>query len=169
MMLNQDTSILQVICNLVWIVVKAVALFVLWDRFVPIQQERGNSLKSKYSALFCILILIELIRWHYDFHGLLSEMALWLVLPLLFTLLFRRYAIKETVFSLSLYLNFRHLSYFVVGSVVNLMSKQLMKGVDTVADINNYVSERISVLYILTYVFYIVMLIIEILPVLKIG
>lgn len=166
MMTGQELVIIQIIGNTAWFVARTVAFFWLWNCFVPIEK-RNSKISKEYSILFCCLIAIELLQWFFKIDGIPFGELLWTIVPLVYTVIRRKEASKETVFVLVLYLNFRYLSYFIVGSITDILSHKAMEGVADTTDIDRFLSVRINAMYMVNYILYIVLLMMAILPVAK--
>lgn len=166
MMTGQELVIIQIIGNIAWIVARTVAFFWLWNCFVPIEK-RNSKISKEYAILFCCLIFIELLQWFFKIDGIPFGELLWTIVPLVYTIIRRKEASKETVFVLLLYLNFRYLSYFIVGSITDILSHKAMAGVADATDIDRFLSVRINVMYLVNFILYIMLLMMAILPVAK--
>ncbi len=166
MMTGQELVIIQIIGNIAWIVARTVAFFWLWNCFVPIEK-RNNKISKEYSIFFCCLIAIELLQWFFKTDGIPFMELLWTIVPLVYTVIRRKEASKETVFVLFLYLNCRYLSYFIVGSITDILSHKVMAGVVDATNIDWFLSIRINAMYMVNYILYIILLMMAILPVAK--
>ena len=151
MMTGQELVIIQIIGNIAWIVARTVAFFWLWNCFVPIEK-RNSKISKEYAILFCCLIFIELLQWFFKIDGIPFGELLWTIVPLVYTIIRRKEASKETVFVLLLYLNFRYLSYFIVGSITDILSHKAMAGVADATDIDRFLSVRINAMYLVNFI-----------------
>ena len=160
-----DMSIYQIIAELIEIPCRIVFLFVLWNRFVPLFSRGSRKDKNKVLVLAMIVTAAEVLRWCMFTDGFPIWMLTLCGIPLLYACLYKRERIPETLFSLILFVNLRYLSFFAVNSIMNAVSKRMMSGVEMAEDVETFVSSRLDILSLLSEGIYIVILLIEILPI----
>ncbi len=160
-----DMSIYQIIAELIEIPCRIVLLFVLWNRFVPLFSRGSRKDKNKVLVLAMIVTAAEVLRWCMFTDGFPIWMLTLCGIPLLYACLYKRERIPETLFSLILFVNLRYLSFFAVNSIMNAVSKRMMSGVEMAEDVETFVSSRVDILSLLSEGIYIVILLIEILPI----
>lgn len=133
-----DMSIYQIIAELIEIPCRVVLLFVLWNRFVPLFSGESKKDKNKIYILAVIVTATEILRCLVVPYGF----PLWLLtmcgIPLFYAYIYKRESMPETLFSLLLFVNYRYLSYFVVNSIMDPISKVMMTGIENSSSVEAY-------------------------------
>lgn len=161
-----DMNVYQIIAELFEIPCRVVLLFALWNRFVPLYSGVSRNDKKKVYILAVIVTATDVLRCLLFPYGF----PLWLLtmcgIPLIYAYIYKRESMPETLFSFLLFVNYRYLPYFVVNSIMDLISKELMVGIEKSANIEAFISTRVGILSLLSEGLYIVILLVEILPLL---
>lgn len=159
--------------EILFFVCRTALFFVVWNRFVSFvavgNEKRQDGLtKKEVAGLFLALVVAEGIVWVLPPHNIPWGMIALAGIVLAYTLARRREILPETVFALSLYANFRFLNYFVVNSVNVPLGAFLMKNIEAAEDIDRFVAVRVGIMRATVGVGYLLVLVVEILPLLKI-
>ena len=132
-----------------------------------------NSLATKTTNLsvpinlFVLISFIEIVRWFINEDGWPFEIIVLSGITLLFMVVCKREYLKETIFSLVLYLNLRYLSWFFVNSFMNEFIKRVMTGYELGRDTDVNPISTVGILFFVAEALYCLVLFIEILPFVK--
>ena len=157
-------TIIQAGTELLGIMCRVVLFLVLFNRFVPIYS--GKNKKTSF-ALALVLIVASVVRWCINENGYPLWIIILSIVVMAYTLIWKREYVKEALFSLGLFVNLRYLSYFFVNSVVSVVSPKIMEGFEQATDIDSFMTSRTEIMYIGSEVLYILILIVELLPFIK--
>ncbi len=161
-----DMNVYQIIAELFEIPCRVFLLFALWNRFVPLYSGESRNDKKKVYILAVIVIATDILRCLVFPVGF----PLWLLtmcgIPLIYAYIYKRESMPETLFSLLLFVNYRYLSYFVVNSIMDPISKGMMAGIEKSSNVEAFVSTRVGILSLFSEGIYLVVLLAEILSIL---
>ena len=161
-----DMNEYKIIAELIEIPCMVVLLFALWNRIIPLLSGESKKEKKKVFILAVMVTATEILRCLVFPYGF----PLWLLtmcgIPLIYAFLYKRESLPETLFSLLLFVNYRYLSYFIVNSIMKPVSKVMMAGIETLSNVEEFVSTRVGILSLLSEGIYLVVLLVEILPLL---
>lgn len=165
-MMDGGMRILQMVSGAGATVIRVFLFVLLWNRFVDLYSRRD---KMKKCALWIVIILLILIGEVFElfFEGTWFVLLLFeAIVILIYVFVSHRNALFETIFSCGLYLNIRFLSYFAVNTMTTLISTPIMDGALMSENVEAYVAKWVDVLYLITYLSYVVVISLLILPVL---
>ena len=166
-MTNYETSMVKYIVEWIWLIIRIALFFLLWNQFVPIIGKKYET-KKEFHALIIVLILTESILWYVGIDGFSFGIIGLCGIILLYVILRKKEYLKETIFSILLYTNFRYLAYFIVNTIISAVTKKAMGDIGLAENINSFIYVRIKILYNLTFSLYTIVLALEIIPVKKI-
>ena len=132
-----------------------------------------NSLKARFNnfnapiKLFILISFMEIARWFTNEDGWPFEIIILSGIALSFMFVYKREYIKETIFTLVLYLNLRYLSWFFVNSFMNELIKRVMTSAGPGRGSTISPVSTIGVLFFVAEALYCLVLFGEILPFIK--
>lgn len=162
-MLSINTETICAIAELFGIAGWAILFIALLNAIVPVFcGERREKISAAMFAL--VLLAAEIAFWFVGEDGFPAWIILLAVITLGFVLLSRREKLKETLFALCLFINFRYLSFVIVNSMVNTFSNVLLTGFEQAPGANAAFEMRAMAISIAAELMYIIVLAAEILP-----
>ena len=168
-----ETSGIATVSSILFFICRTVLFFAVWNRFVSFTAKSDGSQKYNFFpkhtvALFLLLVAAESVVLMLPASGMPLGLLVLAGIVLTYTMAYRREVLPETVFALSLYANFRYLNYFVVNSITVPLGTFMMKGIELAEDIDRFVFVRIGILQTTMELLYLLVLVLEIVPLLKI-
>lgn len=164
--MKEGLTLFQTLSEGMSLALRVVLLFVLWNRFVELIPKNGKRARHEIICLAVFLFVVsEIISVFYS-GSLPLGRAIFFIMIMGYAAFRMKDSIKETLFSLILYFNFRSLSYFAVDSLTTLIERPVMSKAFLSNDIEVYVGRWINALYVLTHLSFVVMIAGMMLPVL---
>ena len=131
----------------------------LWNQFVPvIRRSKSNDgdtymKKNEVAAVIVILGIIFIISSFLTTDLPITTLALFgVIIP--FVLFSAKDWVLESVFTITLFWHITSMSYFVVVSATDFISKNLMNGIEAANDIEHFVSVRIGIFEVVLFAAY---------------
>ena len=164
--MKEGLALFQTLSEGISLALRVGLLFVLWNRFVEMIPKNGKRARHEIICLAVFLFVVsEIISVFYS-GSLPFGRAIFFLIVMGYAAFRMKDSIKETLFSLILYFNFRSLSYFSVDSLTTLIERPVMSKALLSNDIEAYVGKWINVLYVLTHLSFVVMIAGMMLPIL---
>ena len=145
----------------------------LWNRFVPViniwnkDSKDGYLKKNEVAALLLVLTVLCIINAFVTTNMPLFMLELFgVILP--FVLLCAKEWVFESAFALTLFWHITSMSYFVVTSLTDYVSSNLMNGIEQANDIEKFMTVRLAFFEILLFASYILVCTLSVLPFQKI-
>ena len=163
--MSDTNSLIIDIIDILGIVFRNILLIQLWNVFVPVYSSQKNfQKKKKYSVIMLCLVLVIS---DYLVHIIpVNNVPLWVVstgtVMLVYTFLYKKDYLIETIFSFGLYVNFRYLCYFIINSLSSYISDILMKDIASANDIESFVRNRVIFIQTFTIILFIGLLWLEV-------
>ena len=165
-MMGESLGTLHIISEVVARIVRVILFFVLWNKFVRLAPKKEKSGMYRIEMLL-ILLIAEGISIGLMYSGtfpLPTTVSFAIVMG--YVVIWRKEDVRETIFSCTLYLNLRFLSYFAVNTLLELISGPIMDAGQRGADIEAFVVKWVDALYLLTNLLYVIMITLLLLPIL---
>ena len=161
------------IVDIVFSLMRLMMVLWLWNQFVPVirmQKSKDSDTymkKNEVAAVVVILSVIFIISSFLTTNLPITTLSLFVVI-IPFVLLYAKAWVLESVFAITLFWHITSMSYFVVVSATDIISKNLMNGIEAANDIEHFVSVRIGAFEVILFVSYTIVCAAAIIPVTRI-
>lgn len=168
-----ETSPLLKIVDMAFTIARLGIVFVLWNRFVPVWKYKKDDSGDRYfqknevAAIFVILAAMGVTNAFITTNLPIFTVELFgVIIP--YVLIREKEWTKESIFSLILFWNITSMSYFIVTSLTDYVSNNLMNGIEKASDIERFMSVRLAAFEFLLFSLYTAVCIVAVIPFMKV-
>lgn len=157
-MIGGNMDLAQVIAQCASFIVKTAFFVALWIHFIPSAEKNDEKYNKDIVVLTVSMLCMEVIASHVDMKGLPFWIPEIYVILAIYCKVGKRKIMPEMTFLILLYANLRYLSYFIINSAIDVIYKQVLKGIEYRQDIDSVLAVSTRVMSFLTIVLFLIVM-----------